>query len=98
MFFFKNGEIINIIDRGSLLILANISVCTYRKNFFKFDRDSQIYDLNDEENLIHVYRANGGISFDLPLKEKFKSLRFTFNDTIVYNQKSSEDFIEFDEY
>lgn len=98
LFFFKNGEIINIIDRGSLLILANISVCTYRKNFFKFDRDSQIYDLNDEENLIHVYRANGGISFDLPLKEKFKSLRFTFNDTIVYNQKSSEDFIEFDEY
>jgi hypothetical protein len=98
LFFFKNGEIINIIDRGSLLILANISVCTYRKNYFKFDRYSQIYDLNDEENVIHVYNANGAMSFDLPLKEKFKSLRFTLKDTIVYNQKSSEDFIEFDEY
>jgi hypothetical protein len=85
---------------GSLLYIINKNNASSVKNYFdlsctdankintvlKFDKNSQIYYLNSEKDLVEVYDQNGDLMFNFEFKKDkswFKLLSFTQSNKIV---------------
>jgi hypothetical protein len=89
---------LRLIKRSDLSILKVLPIGNRsKKGTIQFDKNSQIYDLDKRDCSINVYSSIGSFLYKVLYEEKFEFIRFSFIDSIVYNQVVKEKSIEYDE-
>ena len=70
------------------------------KENIRFDKQSQIYDLDESGGLIHVHKSNGNLLYSIPIRResKLKNFYFTHRDTICFDDQMKNDLVEYYEY
>jgi len=100
LYFLIDNKSICIIKRENGALIQNIYLNEIEQihlSKIKFDELSNIY-INTDANKMAVYNSNGEPNCEILLKELFKKFKFNDFGTIVFNQKSKINLVQYDEY